>query len=79
MLSFIGYTEAKEQIEIVADEQGIDDLILYLQGIKEGKDHMHLIIDSEINPYQTSNLKAGMTVIKHVRLEYADTEQWVLN
>lgn len=79
MLSFIGYAEAKEQIEIVADEQGIDDLILYLQVIKESKDHMHLVIDSEVNSYPISNPKAGVTVIKHVRLEYADTEQWLLD
>jgi len=79
MLSFIGYTDAKEQIEIVADEQGIDDLILYLQGIKQGKDHMHLIIDSEIETYPVSNSKTGVTVIKHVRLEYANTEQWLLS
>ncbi|MBD2703324.1 hypothetical protein IC229_21950 [Spirosoma sp. BT702] len=79
MLSFIGYTDAKEQIEIVADEQGIDDLILYLQGIKEGKDHMHLIVDSEIDAYPVSSSKAGVTVIKHVRLEYANREQWRLS
>jgi len=79
MLSFIGYTDAKEQIEIVADEQGIDDLILYLQGIKEGRDHMHLIINSEIDSYPVSNPKTEVTVIKHVRLEYADTEQWLLS
>lgn len=79
MLSFIGYTEAKEPIEIVADEQGIDDLIFYLQGIKKGKDHMHLIVGSELDSYSTSNVKAGVTIIKHVRLEYTDTKQWVLS
>ena len=76
MLSFIGFEKATEQIEIVADEQGIDDLISYLQGIKSGKDHMHLIIDSEINPFPIVESDFGVTVIKHVRLEYADSSQW---
>ena len=79
MLSFIGYTGAKEQIEIVADEQGIDNLILYLQAIEEGKDRMHLIIDSEIDSYPVSNSKTEVNVIKHVRLEYANTEQCLLS
>ncbi len=73
MISFITYKDAIEQVEIVADEQGIDELISYLQGIKKQKDHMHLIIDSEINPYPISKKMKGKTFYaKHVRLEYAE-------
>lgn len=71
MLSFIAYKNAPEQIEIVADEKGINDLILYLEGIKRDKDHMHLIMDSEINSYPVSeDRKDVVTIIKQVRLEY---------
>lgn len=77
MLSFITYKEAPGQIEIVADDQGIEDLILYLQGIKKGKDHMHLTIDSEINNYPIPfDRKKSVIVIKQVRLEYAEANQW---
>jgi len=76
MLSFITYKDAPE-IEIVADDQGIDDLILYLQGIKKEKDHMHLIIDSEIDNYPIPDARKGsVIIIKQVRLEYGQTGQW---
>lgn len=48
MLSFITYRDAIEQVEIIADEQGIDELISYLNYIKVNKDHMHLTIGSEL-------------------------------
>ena len=77
MISFITYKEAPEQVEIVADNQGIDDLILYLQGIKKGKDHMHLINGSEIIDYPIPDERKKIVFnVKHVRLEYADTDQW---
>lgn len=80
MLSCITYKEAPEEIEVIADDQGIEDLILYLEGIKKGKDHMHLIFDSEINNYPIpSERKKLVNVVKHVRLEYATTNQWRLN
>lgn len=76
MLSFITYKNAPE-VEIVADDQGIDDLILYLQSIKRGKDHMHLIMDSEINDYPIPAERGNIVVnIKQVRIEYADTNDW---
>ncbi|MDR1876330.1 MAG: hypothetical protein LBQ84_01755 [Flavobacteriaceae bacterium] len=46
MLSFITYKDLPEQIEIVADRQGIEELIQYLKEIKRDKDHMHLLIMS---------------------------------
>ena len=76
MLSFIGSEIAKESIEIVADEQGIDDLIQYLQSIKAEKDHMHLIFTSEIDSYPIEESDSGAIVIKDVRLQYADTNAW---
>ncbi len=75
MLSFIGFEIAKESIEIVADEQGIDDLIQYLQGIKAAKDHMHLIFTSEIVSYPIEDSGSSI-IIKNVRLQYADSDVW---
>lgn len=77
MLSFITYKIAPEEVEIVADASGIDDLIHYLQGIKDGQDHMHLIMDSEINDYPIpSERRNQIVVVRQVRLEYADAAQW---
>lgn len=77
MLSFITFKDAPEQLEIVADDQGIEELINYLEGIKRDQDHMHLIIDSEINPYPISQMREGKTLYaKHVRLEYSSTSSW---
>ena len=77
MLSFITYKDAPEQLEIVADDQGIEDLIQYLEGVKKEKDHMHLTIDSEINPYPISIEREGKTLYaKHVRLEFNETKEW---
>ena len=77
MLSFILYKNGVEQLEIIADNQGIDDLIHYLESIKVQKDHMHLIIGSEINEFPINyNRKDIVTFAKHVRIEYEDTKQW---
>ncbi|MGZ5243994.1 MAG: hypothetical protein ACXWDO_00850 [Bacteroidia bacterium] len=80
MLSFITFKDAPEELEIVADEQGIEDLIQYLQGIKNQKDHMHLIIDSEIDPYPIGEMMKGKTLYaKHVRLEFSPSKAWESN
>ncbi|WP_400191102.1 hypothetical protein [Hymenobacter sp. B81] len=73
MLSFITYRQAPEQVEIVVDAVGIDELISYLESIKSQKDHMHLIIDSELDDYPLSAeaVQRGVVSVKHVRLEYA--------
>ncbi len=77
MLSFISYSNSKDQIEIIADQQGIEDLILYLESIKKDKDHMHLIIDSEINNYPIiKERKDKVIIIQQVRLQYAKLEEW---
>ena len=77
MLSFITYKDAMQQIEIVADEEGINDLIQYLESIKKDKDHMHLIIDTELNAYPiSSEMSKTVFYVKSVRLEYAKSEVW---
>lgn len=77
MISFIAYKNAREQIEISADDQGIDDLIFYLEGIKKGKDHMHLVIDSEIDSYPISREnEKNIIIIKQVRLQYENSSEW---
>ena len=77
MISIITFKKVPEQIEIVADEQGIDELIDYLNAIKKSKDHMHLIIDSEIDPYPIpENMNEITTYAKSVRLEFNETSEW---
>lgn len=78
MLSFITFTDAPEQIEIVGDDAGLLDLILYLEGVRKGKDHMHLTIDSELNPFPIGPARKDKTLfVKHARIEYAKTESWL--
>lgn len=77
MLSFITFKDAPEQLEIIADEIGLQDLIDYLESIKKSKDHMHLTIQSEIDPYKIEGKRNGLTFYaKHVRLEFLDTTSW---
>lgn len=71
MLSFITYKDAIEQVEIVADAKGIDQLIDYLKFVKESQDHMHLNIDAEIEPYPIPPERSDKTIYaKHVRIEF---------
>jgi hypothetical protein len=78
MLSFITFKDAPEQIEIVADERGLQELIDYLTFLKKSKDHMHLTIDNEINAFRSNNERKGKTLYsKSVRLEYCKTESWL--
>jgi len=71
MLSFITFNDAPEQLEIVADDKGIDELILYLKDIKKNKDHMHLTLGNELEAIPIYEERKGKTLIaKHVRLEY---------
>ncbi len=80
MLSFITFKGYPEKVEIVADEQGIQDLIKYLEGIKRDKDHMHLIIDSEIDPFPINeDRKEEVFYAKHVRLEFNNSDEWKNN
>lgn len=77
MLSFITYKNVPEQVEIVGDSKGIQELIDYLESVKNSKDHMHLIIDSELNPYPISeNMSEKTTYAKSVRLEFNESDTW---
>lgn len=77
MISFITFKGIPEQIEIVLDNQGIDDLISYLEEIKKTKDHFHLTIDSEIDNYPIAKKMMKKTFnVKSVRLEFAETYKW---
>lgn len=77
MLSFLTFTDAPEQLEIIGDEQGIDELIDYLKFIKKNKDHMHLVVGTELNEYKIIGERKGKTIsAKHVRLEYLESESW---
>ncbi len=77
MLSIITYKDVPEEIEIIADEIGIDDLIGYLQYIKKSKDHIHLTIDTELNSYPISSKMSQITkYAKSARIEYNDSSKW---
>lgn len=77
MISFISYKGIPEQIEIVLDNQGVEELISYLEEIKKSKDHFHLTIDTEINNYPIAKKMQGKAFnVKSVRLEFADTSKW---
>lgn len=77
MLSFITFTDAPEQLEIIVDEQGINDLITYLEDIKKQKDHIHLTIDTELNQYPIGKAREGKSLsAKQVRLQYAEPSTW---
>ena len=75
MLSFITYKNHPEQIEIVGDEKGLQELINYLNEVKQGKDHMHLIVDNELDEYPIpENRKHIVGSAKAVKIEYYEIE-----
>lgn len=77
MLSFITYKDAPKQLEIVADEQGINELIEYLVYVKQSKDHMHLLEGNELDIYKIEGKRKGKTFsAKHVRIEFNTLEMW---
>lgn len=74
MLSFITYKNHPEQIEIVGDEKGLQELIDYLNEVKRSKDHMHLILGSEIDEHPVpEDRKSIVGSAKSVRIEFANT------
>ena len=77
MISFITYKNIPEQVEIVLDDQGIEDLISYLEEIRKTKDHFHLTIDTELDNYPVAESMQKKTInAKSVRLEFAETVKW---
>ena len=80
MLSFVTFKDAPEQIEIVANQIGFEELIEYLEAVKNSKDHMHLVIDSELNEISIFGKRKGKTLnAKHVRIEFANSKDWEVN
>jgi hypothetical protein len=71
MLTFVLFKDAPEQVEILLDSKGADELIQYLTFVRDGKDHMHLNIDSEIDPLVLPGVRSAEVFhAKHVRIEY---------
>lgn len=69
MISFINYQDVPEQLEVIVDKQGIDELIEYLKFVKQSEDHIHLTLGTELNEYP-ENLELGVINVKSVRLEF---------
>lgn len=77
MLSFITFVDSLEQVEIVVDEEGAKDLIQYLEYVVKNKNHMHLVIDTELDPYPIGDDRIGKTLnAKHVRVEFSEKSNW---
>jgi len=77
MLSFITYKNHPEQIEIVGDENGLQKLIFYLNEVKRSKDHIHLIIGSEIDEFPIPEVRKSIVgSAKAVRIEYGKNKDW---
>ena len=71
MLSFISYKRAHEQLEIIVDDKGIDELIDYLESVKEDKDHLHLTIGTELDDYDIPEGRENiLTTAKKVTIYY---------
>lgn len=66
MISF-EIDEKNEGVEIYLDEQGVDELVRYLNYIKKEHEHMHLISGNELNE---NILQEKNKIIKHVKLIY---------
>lgn len=70
MLSFITFEDSIEQVEILFDEEGVDELISYLNYVKNSKDHLHLNIDTELDPAEITGERVGKSFYaKYVRIE----------
>ena len=59
----------KKGIEVILNNEGINELINYLNLIKETKDHLHLVAGNELDE---SNSQNGNDIIAHVKLVYTD-------
>lgn len=80
MLSFITFKDATEQLEIVADENGLIELISLLKEVMKTKDHFHLTEGVEIDSYPIEGNRRGKSIsAKHVRIEFQNTTTWLKN
>jgi hypothetical protein len=71
MLKFILSKGAPEEIEVLFDDAGAEALKEYIDWVIKHRDHMHLLIDGELDPVSPTPPE-GLNVFhaKHVRLGY---------
>ena len=55
----------KESLSIYVNREGVDELIRYLQFIKDEDDHIHLVIGNELS---NEIFEDGNSLIKHVKI-----------
>jgi hypothetical protein len=71
MLAFINFKEAPEQLEIEVDNDGINDLIQYLQFVEKSRDHIHLTIDTELSKSQIPEERQSfVSIVKAVTIRF---------
>ena len=61
--------KASDAVDIILDAQGVDEMITYLNFIKDKKDHMHLCVGNELGD---SSITKGSELVKFVTLIYSD-------
>ena len=57
----------KEGLSIYLNKEGVDELIGYLNYIKEKEDHIHLIIGNELSE---NIIDQNNSLIRHVKIGY---------
>jgi hypothetical protein len=60
---------SKEGVEVYLDANGVNELIRYLNFIKNNQDHYHLIVGNELDEKVN---QIDNRVVKHVKLIYVD-------
>ena len=60
---------SNEGIEVFLDAEGIEEMINYLNYIKEHSDHHHLIVGKELD---SKLINSANKLVKHVKLVYLD-------
>ena len=58
---------SKEGIEVYLDDNGINELIRYLNFIKDNQDHYHLVVGNELDEELNQD---NNKLVKHVKLVY---------
>jgi hypothetical protein len=59
--------ESKKGIEIILNSEGIEELIGYLQYIRNKNEHIHLTAGNELSEEKSLN---GNEIISHLKLVY---------
>ena len=61
--------KSKVGIEVLLDDNGVDELINYLNFIKSNQESFHLLAGNELNECKS---QSENVLIKHVKLIYID-------